>query len=324
MQNGKTIEAFIITYNRKDLLKDSIQSLLNQTIGNLETTVMDNGSTDGTEAVVNELQATYPNLHYHKREVNNSLEIFKDVIRLAEKDYMILFHDDDILHPDYFKYAMKAINKYPNTAIVAASYKEHSNPDNKNWEKIFGSFYYFNKKNDFVDFLCYHKGFGYSSTIYKTDNLKRIINNMPDISKYGKICDKPFVIETMQENDGAIIFKDKHFLRYRVHPGQDTQASGPYYNEIIEFNRFYKSIMTRNWYSNFLFNLINYKQLKNGYIWGNDNTLTLNEFIQKAIDENAGCYYTKLCISRGGKFFIELAHILRKIFKSNYKNSFIF
>lgn len=324
MQCGNTIEAFIMTYNRKEFLRDSITSMLNQTIDNLDITVMDNGSTDGTEDVVKEFQALHPNVHYHKREVNSPLENFRDAVRLAKKDYMILFHDDDILHPDYFKYAMKAVKKFPKTTVISSAYKEYENPDNKNWEKIFGSFYYCETKNDFINYLYYEQNFAYTCTIYKTENLKKIAGNEPKTSKFGKICDKPFVIGTMQENDGAVIFKDKHFLRYRVHPGQDTQASGPRFEEIVEYNKFYKSYMDKKRYTNFLFNLINYKQLRNAYIWRKDNSLSLNEFIQKAIDEGAGCNYTKLCISKGGSFYIGLAYILRKIFKSNYTSHFIF
>lgn len=324
MSNKYSIEAFILTYNRKDFLKDSIQSLLNQTVENLKITVMDNGSFDGTEELVHELQQLHANLFYHKREINNPVENLKDAINLAQKDYLILFHDDDILHPDYLKYALDAINKYPNAAIVSNAYKEYTNPNNENWEKVSKSFYYCKDKNEFVDYLCYMQKFAFSSAIYKTSNLKELVNNMPDEKRFGKVGDKPFVVDTMHENDAAIIFKDKHLLRYRVHPGQDTKTAGPYYSELIEFNKFYKSFMQRNWYSNFLFNLINYKQLKCGYVWGRDYSLSLNEFIQKAVDEGAGCFYTRLCISKCGCFFIEIAHILRKIFKSTCQSKFNF
>lgn len=319
-----TIEAFILTYNRKDFLKDSIQSLLNQTVENLKITVMDNGSSDGTEELVHELQQSHTNLFYHKREINNPEENLRDAINLAQKDYLILFHDDDILHPDYLKNAISVINRYPKVSIVSNVYKEYTNPNNENWEKVSKNFYYCKDKNEFVDYLCYMQKFAFCSVIYKTSNLKELVNNMPDEKRFGKVGDKPFVVDTMHENDAAIIFKDKHLLRYRVHAGQDTKTAGPYYDELIEFNKFYKSFMQRNWYSIFLFNLINYKQLKCGYVWGNDNTLSLNEFIQKAIDEGAGCFYTKLCISKFGCFFIEVAHILRKIFKSTCKSKFDF
>ena len=51
------IEIFILTYNRAEMLKDSIISLLNQSIGKIKITVLDNASTDNTENLVKELMA---------------------------------------------------------------------------------------------------------------------------------------------------------------------------------------------------------------------------------------------------------------------------
>ena len=113
-----SIEAFILTCNRKDVLKDSIISILNQSIGQVKITVLDNCSTDGTENTVREMMQEYPNLHYYRQNQQLSdLENFKTISNIAQKDFTILFHDDDIMHPDYFKYAIEAINKYPNTTI---------------------------------------------------------------------------------------------------------------------------------------------------------------------------------------------------------------
>lgn len=40
--------AIIVTYNRKELLKESIEALLQQTYKNFDILVIDNASTDGT------------------------------------------------------------------------------------------------------------------------------------------------------------------------------------------------------------------------------------------------------------------------------------
>ena len=48
----KLVSVIILTYNRAELVKMSIQSVLDQTYANLELIVMDDGSTDETEKVV--------------------------------------------------------------------------------------------------------------------------------------------------------------------------------------------------------------------------------------------------------------------------------
>lgn len=324
MYTKESIEAFILTYNRKEMLKDSIICFLNQTIGEIDITVMDNGSTDGTEEVVREMMKEHPNLHYHRRE-NNGIQMdnFIEAVHLARKEFAIMFHDDDILHPDYIKFAIGAINKYPNTSIVSTCYQEWSNPTNDNWAKASQRFDYCVDKKMFVNYLYRMQRYAYSPTIFKTQNLRDHIYDMEYYAQFGKMGDKPLVANTMKDEDGAVIFRSRKLLRYRIHPGQDTSSSGPYYDEIIEYSKFAKQYMQDSMYSKFMFNLINYKQLRIAYFWGRDFTLSLEEFIQKAIDEGGGCEWTRLCILPvAGKIFIEIAHILRKFFKTKYKRVF--
>lgn len=316
MYNKDDFEAFILTYNRKEFLQESLKSLLNQTIGDLKITVMDNGSTDGTDVIMQELVNKYPNVNYHRREQNGKqIENFIDAVNLAERQYAIFFHDDDILHPDYFKHALYAANKYPNVVIMSTAYKEFSNPTNDNWTRAGRKHVYCKNQRDFVAYLYYMKQFAYPPVIYKVENIKRHSVNIEYYAKFGKVGDKPFVIDAMEPNDGAVVFQNKKLLRYRVHPGQDTQSSGPYYHEIIDYSKYCKDFMYKSLYHKILYNLINYKQLKKAYEWGRDYTLSFNDFVQKAIDDGAGCYWTKLCISPCGKLFIEIAHILRKFIK---------
>ena len=324
MYTKDNFEAFILTYNNKDMLKDSIISLLNQSIGEIDITVIDNGSSDGTNEVVNEMMKNHANLHYVRQPENIShIEIFKKAVEFAKRDYVILFPDDDILHPDYLKYAIGAVNKFPNTAIISSHYQEWSNPTNENWAKASQRFDYCKDKKMFVNYLYRMQRFGYSNTIYKTENLKKHIFDMEYYSQFGKMYDKPLVANTMMDNDGAVIFRSKKLLRYRVYATKNTYSSGPCYDEIIAYNKYCKQYMQDCWYSKLMYNLINYKQLMRAYEWGRDYTLSLNEFISKAIDEGAGCKWTELCILPiVGKIFVELAHIARKFLKTTYKRVF--
>lgn len=51
MDSKNNIAAIVVTYNRKKLLKECIESLLNQTVG-LDILVIDNNSTDGTAELI--------------------------------------------------------------------------------------------------------------------------------------------------------------------------------------------------------------------------------------------------------------------------------
>ena len=49
VSNNKKVMAVIVTFNRKDLLHECIEELLNQDYDNCHILVIDNASTDGTE-----------------------------------------------------------------------------------------------------------------------------------------------------------------------------------------------------------------------------------------------------------------------------------
>lgn len=54
--NLKKVTVYITTYNRLELLKRAVESVLNQSYQNIEIIVADDGSTDGTHAYLNEMQ----------------------------------------------------------------------------------------------------------------------------------------------------------------------------------------------------------------------------------------------------------------------------
>ena len=57
MNHNKKVIAVIVTYNRKELLKECINALLQQDYNNCDILVVDNASTDGTkDFILEELQ----------------------------------------------------------------------------------------------------------------------------------------------------------------------------------------------------------------------------------------------------------------------------
>lgn len=316
------IQIFIFTKNNKERLHQALTSVLNQSIGELFITVLDIGSTDGTGDYVYEMSQKHPNVKYCWHEFTDEKVVFlKKAIEMTETDYVMMFQDKDLLHPDYVKFAVAAINKFPKTAIVSTRCQEWSNPENSNWQKASKRFDYCHDKKTFADYLYRMQKYVFTPTIYKTQNLRDHIFDMGYYSQFGEICYKPFVANTMKDDDTAIIFRSKKLLKYRTFV--DRHSALPTYSAIIAYNKFFKDYMSDTLYSKFMYNLINYKQLKDAYFEGRDFTIDLNEFIHLAIKEDAGCTWTKLCtIPYLGFVFQEVASFLRNIFKTKYKRIF--
>ena len=262
------IDVFVATYNRAEYLKESIASLLNQSAGKPTITVLDNNSTDHTESVVSLMSGD--GVEYIK--TFGFLGNFKAAQRLAKKEYIIVFHDDDILHPKYFELALDAINKYQNLSVITSNLSIFFNNDTPKIPINVNDLHYYSANcEEFSQKLFLFDKIGYAATLYKTDYFK---NSLIEYDKFSKLNDKPFMAKAQQ--DGAAVYlHDKNLLFTRSHSSQDTVTStntpsveqltnwfiffynqiNPSHNEINKIRIYYKIrlySLSKNFYNSFL------------------------------------------------------------------------
>ena len=93
----------IPTYNRKNMLKRALDSIVNQLNPRVEILVSDNASNDGTDDMMAE---SYPMIRYIRNKTNmGSDKNFLQCYRKAKGKYVILLGSDDRLADgaiDYF------------------------------------------------------------------------------------------------------------------------------------------------------------------------------------------------------------------------------
>ena len=111
VSNNKKVVSVIVTYNRKELLKECINALLNQNYDNCDILVVDNASTDGTkEYIKKELQNK--KVHYSNTGANlGGAGGFNYGIKEAYKlgcDFIWIMDDDCIVHNDSLTELLKA------------------------------------------------------------------------------------------------------------------------------------------------------------------------------------------------------------------------
>jgi glycosyltransferase involved in cell wall biosynthesis len=95
MTTNPLISVLVPAYNGEAYLRESIASILGQTYTNLEVIVLDDASTDGTAAIVEEFDDE--RLRYHRNERN--LGQFGNLnvgLSLAQGDLIAIQHDDDV------------------------------------------------------------------------------------------------------------------------------------------------------------------------------------------------------------------------------------
>ena len=126
----------IPTYNRKDYLKDTLDSIFAQTYKDYEVIVVDDGSTDGTKDMLD--KAGY-NLRYHWQENAGNAAARNTLIRLANGEFIAFIDSDDLFLPDAIERLVKAIESESGNVIAYGPYlriDENGNVIGKNTRKL--------------------------------------------------------------------------------------------------------------------------------------------------------------------------------------------
>jgi len=89
----RKVSIVLPTYNRKDLVGKSIQSVLDQTYADFELIIVDDASTDGTEEVIKSFSD--PRMVYLKHETNQGGAAARNTGIRAAKGEFIAFQDSD-------------------------------------------------------------------------------------------------------------------------------------------------------------------------------------------------------------------------------------
>ena len=100
----KKVAAIVVTYNRKELLRECLQALLAQTIPDLDILLIDNASTDGTKEYITDIVEENPSISYMNTGSNlgGAGGIHYGLKKAYEMgyDYMWIMDDDTIPYPD--------------------------------------------------------------------------------------------------------------------------------------------------------------------------------------------------------------------------------
>lgn len=95
----------IPTYNRANLIEKTIRSVLSQDFVDFEIIVVDDGSTDATQAVVQEIND--PRIRYIYQENGERGKARNTGVINASGSYIFFLDSDDLIYPDHLSHAFK-------------------------------------------------------------------------------------------------------------------------------------------------------------------------------------------------------------------------
>lgn len=116
------ISVCLPTYNGEDYLRPAIESILNQTIQDLELVIGDDNSNKETRAILEEYAAKDPRVKLTINEVNlGYVPNCAAIMQRCQGQYIKNFAQDDILELDCCERMLKVIQDNPSVSLVTCS-----------------------------------------------------------------------------------------------------------------------------------------------------------------------------------------------------------
>ena len=112
------VSTIIPVFNRPDMIVSAVQSVLTQTYQQIEVIIVDDGSTDGTSAVLNQLQQRHQEIIKTLRQENSGPGAARNMgLQAATGEYIQYLDSDDVLHPEKFAHQVAALKASPECGV---------------------------------------------------------------------------------------------------------------------------------------------------------------------------------------------------------------
>ena len=144
MPESPIVTVLMPVYNAEDFVHGAIESILNQTYTEFELLIINDGSTDGTEKIINSFQDS--RIRHIKNEQNLRLiATLNKGLKLAEGKYIARMDADDTSFPDRLQEQVDFMEANPEVGVCGT------------WYEAFGS------KNSIVRYPTDHNAIKYMS-----------------------------------------------------------------------------------------------------------------------------------------------------------------
>lgn len=121
--NENKVSVIIPTFNRAGFIPNAVNSIINQKHDNIEIIIVDDGSDDNTEAVVNSLMSKYSSIIYCHNERSKGPSGARNTgILKATGDYLTFLDSDDVWLNDHLAKGLKVLNEHPEIDAVFGNY----------------------------------------------------------------------------------------------------------------------------------------------------------------------------------------------------------
>ncbi len=212
------LSIILICHNRPEQAQKAIISIFSQSDFLFNFFVSDNSTNNKLEEL---MKIEFPTIFYtHRQPVLQPLAHFNACIAEADGDYFCLFHDDDIMHPNFVSEMKKMIGLYPDAIAIgcnASIEKFGELLEEPSFHSIYEHSLIINP-NDLARYYFSRSQSGiapFPSYIYN----KKLINQERIPSSGGKYADVTWLLNLTKH--GYIVWTRQSLMTYRLHESND-------------------------------------------------------------------------------------------------------
>ena len=262
-QDLKTTEPLVSVllpvYNGEKYLKETIDSVLNQTYFNLEFIIIDDGSVDSTESIISNY--TDSRIRYIKNQHNLKLiATLNKGIELCEGKYIARIDADDLMHPNRLQKQVHFLETHLDYVLVGSAVRLIKEGVEEE------SIRYYTEHDDIVFSMLFYCPFIHPSLLIR----KSIINENKLYFDSDFIHAEDYELWTRMVSFGKVTNLPEKLTSYRIHQAQISQQH-------IEYQK-KQMLLIRN---NFLNKkLSDFSVLEKDILFGNQATSNLRHFLK--------------------------------------------
>ncbi len=218
------ISICIPTFNRADLLDQTLQSVADQTKKPFEVLIVDNASTDNSAAIAKRYEKY--GFRFIRNETNvGMVENWNVCIRMSKGEYLTFLHSDDLIAPEWYERWSEAIAEHPGIFYTGSIAIINQNNDPQYTCHTFTENRLIKQKDVYREFWT-HLSPAIAPTaasIYHQSLFDEKKGGMFDPS-YGTEADVIHFLKVFASTD--VYYLDRILFTYRSHPAQgfDTEA----------------------------------------------------------------------------------------------------
>ncbi len=224
----------IPVYNNPLLFKECLKSIQNQTFKRFKVIIVDDQSVENYIEIIKLFPELIIDYQKNERNLGAVPNMMFCLQRKYDTKYFMVFHEDDILHPDFLEKSINILEMNRKLSFSCCNmsffnyYKEinYENFAVQNAFKTIGA-------RELIMEILKGNSISWSSVIYRSD-IKRINFNY---AKYSMLGDRPLLIELLGQ-DKCAYSKNELVIAFG-HQGSDSRWKTLKWWHIINLYRFY-------------------------------------------------------------------------------------